>query len=400
MGDDIRLAEHQVREVSLSAAEAALLRRELGHAVEVWPTSDPDHYTLKAGSHVGFATLPGGRTLVIEPKVPVETLFALLAAVYEPGKDVFRDEPQTYTTVTALFEFVVRIFAIQVEDLIACGLLHGYRSITEDLTTVRGRLRLAETLHCRPALHDRHICTYSRFTPDVDENRILRWTAFCLQVHRYREVALTGRLRRIGLALSDATLDPEARWLFEQMGFHRLNDPYRPALALARLLLDHLTFSGTSGGEPFLAYLVDMDWLFERYLGMVLKQAAVGWGLRVREQEHQPLDTASQVITRPDVIIYWQDRPVLVIDAKYKLAAAQSDLYQILAYCHILGLTTGVLVHPAHERAPAGALAIRGPGGIYLRYLALDLRGNPAQLQVQVRALAERVWSLLEEKTC
>jgi len=93
-------------------------------------------------------------------------------------------------------------------------------------------------------------------------------------------------------------------------------------------------------------------------------------------------------------------RPVLVVDAKYKLAAAQSDLYQILAYCHILGLTTGVLVHPAHEQAPAGALAVRGPGGIYLRYLALDLRGNPAQLQVQVRALAERVWSLLEEKTC
>jgi hypothetical protein len=104
-----------------------------------------------------------------------------------------------------------------------------------------------------------------------------------------------------------------------------------------------------------------------------------------------------QVITRPDVTIYWQDRPVLVVDAKYKLAAAQSDLYQILAYYHILGLTTGVLVHPAHEHAPAGALTVRGPGGIYLRYLALDLRGNPAQLQVQERSIVDlaAIWPII-----
>lgn len=396
MDIDIFLIEHQVLETSLTSAEVAWLRREAPDALTLTPTGEPDRYLLKAGSQVGFIALPGGRLVTIKPKILVSTLFALLAAVYEPGQDVFRDELQSYTTVTELFEFVVRIFVVEVEALSARGLLHGYRTVTEDLVTVRGRLRLAETLHCHPALRDRHICAYSRFTADVPENRILRWTAFCLQPQCYREAGLSGRLHRLNLALSAAALDPDSRRLFSKVGFHRLNDPYRPALALARLLLDHLTFSGVAGGETFLAYLVDMNQLFERYLGVLLERELRRMGLRVQQQAHHPLDTAGRVVTKPDVIIYREQQPALVVDAKYKLGPAQGDLYQLLAYCHILGLPIGVLVHPAHEQAPTGEIVVRGPGALRLRYLTLDLSGSPARLEAQGRILAEQLVGLLK----
>ncbi len=397
MNDQIHLHEHETREVSLSIAEVAMIRRELSGVLTIWPTYESDRYTIRAGSQVGFVALPGGRTLVIEPKVTIETLFALLAAVYDPARELFRDqdEPQTYDTVEALFEFVVRIFGTHVEDLIARGILRGYRSIVNDSVTVRGRLLFSETLHRRPALRDRHWCAYSHFTPDIVENHILRWTSFCLQPYSYRQASLASRLRRIGRALSDVELDPEARRLFERLEFHRLNDPYRPALALARLLLDHLTFSGTAGSEPFLAYLVDMNWLFEQYVGVVLKRAAHRWNVQVHEQASHHLDTSRRIRVQPDVVLSRQGNSLLVIDAKYKLDAAQNDIYQVLAYCHALEIAQAVLVHPAGERAPEGIIPIRGPGGVHIRYLSLDLRGGPAQLESQEGALARQVEIML-----
>jgi len=395
MEAEIRLSEHEEREVSLSAPQVAVLQQALAGKLEVWPTRQLDRYRLKAGSHVGFVALPDGCTLIIEPKVTIETLFALLAAVYDPRREVFRDEPQDYTTVEALFEFVVSIFAAHVEDLIARGILRSYRSIVDDPVALRGSLLFAETLRRRPVLRDRHWCTYNCFTPDIAENRILRWAAFCVQPYAYREASLSGRLRRIGLALAQVSLDPEARRLFERLSFHRLNDPYRPALMLARLLLDNLTFSGAAGGEPFLAYLVEMNWLFERYVGAMLKRAAPPWNIRVLERASRHLDAGRQIRVIPDVILSYRDNPLMVIDAKYKLDAAHGDLYQALAYCHAVGISQAVLVHPASEQSPDGAIAIRGPGDVRVHYLSLDLSGGPMQLETQGWQLAEQVKTML-----
>lgn len=196
------------------------------------------------------------------------------------------------------------------------------------------------------------------------------------------------------MALSAVALEPEARRLSEDIAFHRLNEHYRPALILARLLLDQLSFSGTAGSNPFVAFLVDMDWLFERYLGVVLKRAAGAWGVQVVEQEYYALDHTGRLSVRPDIVLYRQGRPQLVVDAKYKLDEARGDLYQMLAYCHAVGLNKGILVYPAGETAPAGALAIRGPGDALIGYLGLDLSGGIERLEVHAQELCDavRVW--------
>lgn len=384
------------REANLTPAEVVLLRREMTDRLDIWPTGEVGRYLLKARSHVGFVALPSGRFIVIEPKVRIDTLFALLAAVYDPARSVFREEPQAYTSVAGLFEFVVRFFVAHVEDLIARGVLHGYRQISEDLVALRGRLLVTETLRGHPGLKDRHWCAYSHFAADVIENRILRWTSRCLAGLRYQEAGLATRLRRIEMALAAVALDPEARRLSESIDYHRLNEHYRPALILARLLLDHLSFSGMAGGNPFVAFLVDMDWLFERYLGVVLKRAAGAWDVQVVEQEHHTLDHAGQFSVRPDVVLYRQGRPQLVVDAKYKLDGAHGDLYQMLAYCHAVGLSKGILVYPASEAAPSGELAIRGPGDALIRYLTLDLSGGPDRLEVHAQELCNRVEGWLD----
>lgn len=385
------LREHEQRVIDLSGIEVDTLRRYFTKQFEIWPSLEPNKYVVRAQSYAGVIVLPSGRTIFIEPKIQIQTLFALLARVYDPNKEIFFDQPFPYTTISELFEFIVSFFASHAEDLIARGLLRGYQTQIEDSQAIRGRLLIAETIHHHPGLYDVHWCSYRHFTPDIPENRILLWTTFISRAWNFSDLGLTGRLYRVQRILADVHLDPHARLLVDRLEFHRLNESYQPAITLARLILDHLSFTGTQGTEPFLAYLIDMDVLFQQYLTIVLQQEVTKTGFWVREEETHPLDLGGQIIIRPDLLLYKGENPLLVVDAKYKLSAAQEDLYQMLAYCHALGLNRAILVHPSSETAPTGSVMMRGPGDICVEYMSISLSGGPQQLNDHAAQLVDRI---------
>ncbi len=302
--DSITLVEHEQKEVNLSNIEVDTLRKFFPKQLDVWPTQEPGRYLVKAHSYAGMIILPTEKTIYINPKLPIQTLFALLAKVYDPNKEIFDDQPQPYTTVNELFEFIVSFFAGHTEDLIARGLLRGYQSLVEDSQAIRGRLLIAETIHHNPGLQHKHWCSYRHFTTDIPENRVLLWTAFVLRGWNYVDVSLFGRLHRIQHILSDVYLDPLARTLIDRLEFHRLNDAYKPALTLAKLILDYLTFSGSQGNEPFLAYLIDMDVLFQQYLSTILRQETEQSRYWTKEEENHSLDLGKKITIRPDILIY------------------------------------------------------------------------------------------------
>lgn len=388
---DIILREHESNEVNLAINEVDLIRRSFPTQLEVWPTTEPGKYQITAKNYVGIIVLPSGRKILIEPKIPIQTLFAILSRVYDPNKKYFKDLTHPFTTINDLFEFIISFFCAHTEDLIKRGLIRGYKSHTEDLQFIRGRLLVLETIQRNHGLLDSHWCSFRHFTPDVKENRILLWTAFVLRSWDFSDPELFGRIHRIHQALAQVFLDTDARLLLDQMEFHRLNDTYHPALTLARLILDHLAFTGSTGNEPFRAYMIDMNVLFQDYLAVVIEQGLEIAGYRVKATEQHKLDKQNKVTIEPDILIYDRVSPALVIDAKYKLAKAGDDLYQMLAYCHTLDLHQGILVHPESETAPSGSIMIRGTGDIQVDYLSLDLDGTPEQLNRNAAILIERI---------
>jgi 5-methylcytosine-specific restriction enzyme subunit McrC len=394
--DPLSFYEHGQSEVVLTPLEAEVLRQNFTKQIEIWPSIEVGRYWIKARSFVGVIILPTGRTLSIYPKIAIPTLFALIARVYDPNQEIFNNLPHPYTTVETLFEFIVSFFASHVEDLIARGLLRGYQSEIEESQAIRGRLLISEPLPPRPGLYDRHWCSYRHFTPDIFENRILLWTAYSLRQWQYTDQHLSTRLYRLQHALADVQLDQNARILYDQLRFHRLNDFYQPALTLAKLLLDHLSFTGTQGSEPFFAFMIDMNLLFQQYLTAVLKEELQKFGYQVNEQEHHMLDFNDQIWVRPDLIIYRGQKPCLIIDAKYKLSAALEDIYQMIAYCHALNHNQAILIHPASEDAPTGMLDIRGPGHIKVKYLQLNLGGDASQLINYGRILSHKILNILD----
>lgn len=390
---DVDLREHdRAADVVLSNDEVALLRHEFAGSLDVLPTPTAGTYELQSHQFVGFIILPTGRLIEIRPKVQVGVLFAMLATAH--GLADFRPEQAAYTSVADLFEFVVGFFVGLVENLVARGILRGFERCEADLLALRGKVLVAETIRRRPVVRDRHWCAFTEFTADVPENRVLKLACDTLLPFPYRRVPdVSSRLRRLLRTFADVALDPVAADAFDRLVYHRLNEHYRPALALARLLLACLSPSGTRGPHQFLAFLVDMNSLFERYVAAVLQQEAAGRrGLIVVDQDTHTLDLDRQVTVRPDVVLYCGDVPSLAVDAKYKCDDHNADVYQALAYCHALGVPRAVLVYPTNEGFAALRHHIRPDASMEVTLLPLDLSGGVVDLRRQTGVFVEAVW--------
>jgi 5-methylcytosine-specific restriction enzyme subunit McrC len=390
---DITVYEHRARDVRLREDEARALRRELAGQLDVLEGLATGEYRLQARQYVGLVVLPTGRVLEIRPKVHVGVLFAMLAKAHHLAD--FGTEAATYTSVRDLFEFVVGFFVGMVEDLVARGVLQGFEPREDELLALRGKVLVSETVRRRPVVRDRHWCAFTEFTADVLENRVLKLACDGLLPFPYRSMPdLSCRLRRLLRAFAGVTLDTGATEGFERLVYHRLNEHYRPALSLARLLLSYLSPSGARGGERFLAFLVDMNRLFEQYVTVVLEEtAAQRRGLSVIGQDTQyTLDVGGQMTVKPDVVVYGEDTRCLALDAKYKCADQNVDVYQVVAYCHALGLPRGVLAYPASEGISDARHRIRPGGEMEVAILSLDLSGDVADLRRQTRTFVEAVW--------
>jgi 5-methylcytosine-specific restriction enzyme subunit McrC len=190
-------------------------------------------------------------------------------------------------------------------------------------------------------------------------------------------------------------LDFEEAW--SALHYHRLNEHYRDAHALARLLLEAMgtrdVFS--PGSTRSFVFMIDMNRLFERFVLRVVERALGGTACRVQYQAPDPSVIwdagANRPYTRivPDLTIVSARRPPrrLPVDAKYKLYDDRpldpADLYQVFLYAYAYGhaesrAPAAVLLYPSETNAPRPThLRIRtdaGPPGAQLVALGLPIQ--------------------------
>lgn len=371
---ELRLTENEtLRTAELSAAQAALLRERYGDHVTVQPGWQPGVFDLTARQTVGVIAFDGLR-IRIAPKVPLTNLFYMLTYAYD--LPLFRDEEAPLATGDDLFEFLVEIFVGQVDGLARQGIHRGYVDSEENAPTLRGRLLLGEHLRrnvIQPALFAQR---FNDFTADRLENRILKAALWRLNGVVYGKPELRRRVRRALSAFSEVSLVAIRPEQCEQVVFDRLNARYRTPINLAQLFLRYLSLEGHAGRAPFMAYLLPVADVFERFVARYLaRHFAAHPRISVRAQESIWLDEAFREKGRLDILLRWAGRPRLILDTKYKTfegAPAEADRNQMFMYCHALGVSRALLVYaddrevhyeakfPGMELA-ARSLALNGP---------------------------------------
>lgn len=267
----------------------------------------------------------------------------------------------------SLFDLIAMIFAEACERVASAGLMHDYVVEEADLPTLRGRLLVDRQVLHRFGRVDRLECRFDYHCSDILENQLL---ALALEVCRLRvsHPIVRQRIHRLynlfmeacsisGFDLEDA---------LQRLSYNRLNEYYRDAHDLARLILEGFGIKDlfAAADVQSFAFLLDMNRLFEvfafRYIQNLLKGEAYRIQYQHKERsiiwnttENQPY---ASVI--PDLIIEAVPSTSrrLVIDAKYKPydehKINSSDIYQSFLYAYAFNsLKTNVpealLVYPA-----------------------------------------------------
>jgi 5-methylcytosine-specific restriction enzyme subunit McrC len=339
---------------------------------------------------VGAARI-GDIEIRIRPKVEIARLLFLLG--YSRHAAAWQQGTVPVAEAADLVPAVAQALWRQTERAIHQGLLPGYILVEESAQVLRGRLRESAQLHQHHGLPLPLEIRHDEFTVDIPENQILRTACErMLSVPRVDAESLR-MLRRLLRDFGDVTVisrgSPVPAWLPTH-----LNARYHAALRLASLVLDATSVEHDAGNVAVNGFLLDMPLLFEQFVTVALREAIeAGFGGRVDDQVRYYFDQAGRVVLRPDIVWKAGGAPVAVIDAKYKAEKPagypNADLYQLLAYCTILGLPTGHLVYAKGNEYPARHKVRQSDVEILCH--AIDLTLRPDELIGRMHDLAAAI---------
>lgn len=405
----INLTEHEPSEWNLSEEQVTTLsneaaRKALGIAITPSPSNKPGFWELRPGSTVGALEI-GDLSLHIAPKLTIERVLWL--ACYALGAFDLRREPFSFESdQPELIAVLAQVLGDAAGKAFARGLLQGYRVEEEALHTVRGRIMVAEQIRRRFNMPLPVEVRYDEYTEDILPNRLIKAAARLLRGMRLNDPQAREGLRHIDATLENVTLVRYRPNDVPDVKFTRLNDHYKDAVMLARLVLAHLSFEPLRDGKVRArGLLVDMNKVFEDFVVRALREE-----LRVSEhtlrQGNNPvgtLDKGGKVRLKPD-LSWWDGRQcVFVGDVKYKRTdrddpknddtrIPNADLYQALAYATALKLPGALLIYAQGEADPS-------PYCVYhankqLEVTAVDLAGDIAAIRKSSGELAGKVREL------
>ena len=282
----LTLREHSSKILPLTGDQAGALNRVGdGKYLSIEPGEIPGNWEVSAHNYVGSINV-GGLQVLVRPKIPLRNLFLLLEVGLRERD--WRDEATRYETTGDLLPALVSFFARAAETTLARGLYHSYRERRDQLIAMRGRIDMERQL-TRPGVVIPTACRFTDFTADLIENS-------------YMKAAVSRSLRVAGVQPVDRRRLMQHLVTLEDVGdvrhrpadhdgvvFTRLNEHYRPALGLARLVLENLTLARHHRRD---AGVVVHDG-HERPLRTVRDRAAAGGAARAPRREGPANETTS-----------------------------------------------------------------------------------------------------------
>ncbi len=396
----LTLIEYQTEpSVALSSAESDALRRIVPSLVVTPSIGKEGRYDLTPGSWVGAASF-GSLSVEVRPKLSMSRVMFMISYSLDPR--LWYDSNFGFAEENLLLEAIIPGFVVQVRKAVRGGVLQGYRHEEAALMTVRGRLRLDEQLRRRFGAFPPAEIAYDEFTDDIEENRLIKAALDKIRRMRVRSDAARRSLRAFDSALERIRLvnyDPRR---LPEVSYTRLNEHYRPAVELAKLILRSVSIELHHGRVRSSAFFVDMNQVFEDFVVVALREA-LGAIERTFPQggagRRLFLDDDQRVRLKPD-ISWWDDGHCeFVGDAKYKRVVStgveHADLYQLLAYTIATGLPGGLLIYGAGETEPI--VHTVQDAGKRLEIEVLDLSLPPAAILGQVQSVANKILSLRDE---
>lgn len=274
--------------------------------------------------------------------IPVHNIYYMLSYAFRVLNE------QGYRDVAAeSFENVGELCAAILHKGVSIQLKRGlgreYVPRTEPLSTLRGRIDLAESVKTQSMLRKQLVCTYDEFSVNSYLNRILKTTMELLllsDISKIRKKALRKLLVFFGdvETLDIHTIDWNIR-------YHRNNQSYRMLISICWLVVKGLVQTTKNGNFRLMGFLDEqrMYRLYERFILEYYRKEHPQLTVQAQQIPWQTDDgfTAMLPVMQTDITLQKGDR-ILIMDAKYYAHTTQvqydvhtlhsANLYQIFTY--------------------------------------------------------------------
>ena len=274
--------------------------------------------------------------------IPVQNIYYMLAYAFQVlNENGYKNiETEQFDNVG---ELCAAILSKGVSLQLKRGLGKEYVPETEALSSLRGKIDIAETIKTQSMLRKQLVCTYDDFTVNSYMNRIIKSTMELL-IRSDITKARKKELRKLLVFFGE--VEPlnvyDINW---QLQYNRNNQSYRMLISICYLVVKGLLQSNTSGGTKLMDFLDEqrMCRLYERFI------------LEYYRKEHPEIRaSASQIpwqldddfsfmlpVMQTDIMLS-KGNTTLIIDAKYYGHTTQEqygvhtlhsgNLYQIFTY--------------------------------------------------------------------
>jgi 5-methylcytosine-specific restriction enzyme subunit McrC len=309
---------------------------------------------VQAQQYVGMVQV-GERTIQIVPKIYehdgedyANLGFLVLLLSYTKRLPLQEAGLTSYKDLGGSFlEVWIRYFAAELNRLLRRHLVYRYVEVEERTSFPRGKLLVERQLDGADKLYARYACRYDHFTPDHPLNQALK---FCnsLLLKRTRIPDNHNLLQENDALLADVSRTIVQSQDLDRIHLDRLNRHYQPVLELCRLLLKNSTLNFRAGSITQLAFVFDMNRLFEEFVAEFLKRHVRKISLNGDRHlakvsyQHRLGRLFNEFNMNADLVLTDDAEPErsLVLDTKYKLldsaekhaGLSQADFYQMYAY--------------------------------------------------------------------
>jgi len=274
--------------------------------------------------------------------IPVQNIYYMLAYAFQVlNENGYKDiATEQFDNVG---ELCAAILAKGVSIQLKRGLGKEYVSQTEPLSSLRGKIDIAESIKTQSVLRKQLVCTYDDFTVNSYMNRILKSTMELLIRSDISKVRKK-ELRKLLVFFGDVdSIDVhDINWGLQ---YNRNNQSYRMLISICYLVVKGLLQTNTAGTTKLMDFLDEqrMCRLYEKFI------------LEYYRKEHPEVKaSASQIhwqldddfgamlpVMQSDIMLS-KGSATLIIDAKYYGHTTQSqygvntlhsgNLYQIFTY--------------------------------------------------------------------
>lgn len=324
-------------------------------------STDKGGKALKAQNYVGLIQTKSGFCLEILPKIydkePIskEKLknTKLLIEMLKTLKN-FPAKASNFSNLsiskTSLLEIFIQMFLNELISLIKKGIKRDYYPIEKNCFYLKGKLLFSHHIKHNLAHQERFYTRADEYSADIPQNRLIKST-----LELFSKKPLSAKTQNLLLecrfVFDDIPSSKNIEKDFTSCDSNRSLKYYHSILAWCKIFLKRQNFTFYAGNTIAMAFLFDMNHLFESYITHHLKlHSPKEWNIKSQDKSKYLLD-GNQCKLIPDIIAtHTIIKKTIVLDTKWKIIKhadiASSDVYQMWAYASKYKSKKVILIYP------------------------------------------------------